>query len=76
MSRSLSFLRRGFLGIVFVGSLGFGASQAYGSTEWSQTLPGTCPDMEVAYRYPPCAEFCGGYAGYCAEGGYCYCRPR
>lgn len=29
MSRSLSHLRRGFLGIAFAGSLGFGATQVF-----------------------------------------------
>ena len=29
MSHSLSYLRRGFLGIAFVGTLGFGAAQAF-----------------------------------------------
>ncbi len=33
MSRSLSYLRRGLLGIAFVGSLGFGASQAFADSK-------------------------------------------
>jgi hypothetical protein len=62
MSRSVSYLRRGLLGLAFVGSLGFGATQALASPEqarysscelsWSPYLPrGGCPE--------------------CVNGGYC-----
>ncbi len=42
MSRSLSYLRRGLLGIAFVGSLGFGATVAVAKPETSDPFP-SCP---------------------------------
>jgi hypothetical protein len=66
MSRSLSYLRRGLLGIAFVGSLGFGATQAFGSP--MQAREGTCEQTGGPYippggTYDPC--------GHCLGGGFC-----
>ncbi len=71
MSRSLSYLRRGLLGIAFVGSLGFGATQAFGSTSFG--VPGTVcygPEDE-GWCWWNCA-FQGEGGGYC-YGGFCEC---
>lgn len=44
MSRSLSYLRRGLLGIALVGSLGFGATQAFAEPKGEPVAAmGTCP---------------------------------
>ncbi|HEU0079920.1 MAG TPA: hypothetical protein VFQ76_19900 [Longimicrobiaceae bacterium] len=66
MSRSPSHLRRGLLGIAFVGSLGFGATAAVAKPEmrdpfpscpkgWSMCLDGTCvgPDMSCPWILVP-----------------------
>jgi hypothetical protein len=42
MSRSLSYLRRGLLGIAFVGSLGFGATTALAETGTTKRMPTIC----------------------------------
>lgn len=42
MSRSLSYLRRGFLGIAVVASLGFGASTAFAETDTTTRKPPVC----------------------------------
>ena len=62
MSRSLSYLRRGLLGFVFVGSLGFGATQAFALPE---PAPLTSCDVTWSPYIPEhgCPE--------CAVGGYC-----
>lgn len=68
MSRSRSYLRRGLLGIVFVGSLGFGATQALAK-----------PQVEAGPKYcfpGPCNRSCvnSGFAsGACAD-GVCTCQ--
>lgn len=67
MSRSLSYLYRGLLGIVFVGSLGFGASQALAApSQVSQQR--WCSE---AY----CDDYCGrmGWDGQCTREGACEC---
>jgi hypothetical protein len=72
MSRSLSYLRRGLLGIAVVGSLGFGATQAWGSPSVFSN-DGTCPyDSMGPYKYRPCNEYCGGSA-YCDGVSSCVC---
>lgn len=71
MSRSLSYLRGGFLGLAVVGALGFGASQAFGSPD--QARVGTCPAMGYDYAYGPCGFGCPNGRGYCSESGICRC---
>lgn len=67
MSRSLSYLRRGLLGIAFVGALGFGASQALAAPpQVSQAR--SCID----YCYTQCWEM-GWEGGYCTYTGACFC---
>jgi hypothetical protein len=77
MSRSLSYLRRGLLGIALVGSLGFGATQAFATPEETAASGGSCPwSANGPYFYPPCEDFCrevgGGEWGYC-DNGMCVC---
>lgn len=72
MSRSLSTLRRSLLAIAFVGSLGFGATQAWGSSG-ARDPDGTCPPASGPYHYRPCLEYCGSVA-YCDGYGYCVCQ--
>ena len=73
MSRALSYLRGGLLGIAVVGSLGFGATQMLASTEPpAQRL--SCPATGDDYEYEPCQSYCGG-AGYCSAIGQCRCGP-
>jgi len=74
MGRSLSYLRRVLLGATVVGSLGFGATQAFArngtETPWYKTCPATgdpYPDTRCAYG---CWE--SGF-GYCDARGYCQC---
>ncbi len=78
MSRSLSYLRRGLLGIAFVGSMGFGVTQAWGSPNPLERGPitvATCEDL--GYDYPDAFcnfGYCGSQGGgYCSAGGYCRC---
>ena len=61
MSRSLSHLRRGLLGIAFVGSLGFGVSAAVAQPEVRNREPECGPGQELCCgvcmsKY----QFCGG----------------
>ena len=44
MSRSLSYLRRGLLGIALVGSLGFGATTAFAALDTTTRKPDWCAD--------------------------------
>lgn len=62
MSRSLSYLRRGLLGIAFVGSLGFGATQVLASSPVSRHSD-SCTIDEAR----DCREFCSrrGKSGTC-----------
>ncbi len=71
MSRSLSNLRRGLLGIAFVGSLGFGATQAIGSPD--QARVAYCTPMGYDYHTPACGAGCFRNVGYCSEAGICRC---
>lgn len=43
MSRSLSYLRRGLLGLAFLGSLGFGVTQAFAKPE--RVSAPSCPAL-------------------------------
>ena len=64
MSRSLSFLRRGFLAVAIVASLGFGATQALAAPDRAARY-GSCE--LTGYGYFPergCAE-CQFISGYC-----------
>jgi hypothetical protein len=65
MSRSLSYLRRGFLGIAVAASLGFGASTALAASDPIVVLrPPICPDGTVTCCYEwGCLE--------CVEQGSC-----
>lgn len=71
MSRSPSYLRRGLLGLVFVGSLGFGATQALASPEQARFT--SCPATGYDYAYQHCAAGCPGGRGYCDAYGRCQC---
>jgi len=74
MSRSLSYLRRGLLGVAFVGSLGFGVTQALASPTQVASSGGWCTEEWEAY----CDEQCGFLNGHCMSYGpyvYCECGP-
>ena len=71
MSRSLSYLRRGLLGITFVGSLGFGATQAFARSDDGPSVK-FCPATGEDYPYSICSQGCDG-RGYCSADGYCVC---
>lgn len=71
MSRTLANLRRAVLGAAFVGSLGFGAAQAFASPEQT-AVARTCPDRGYDYAYSSCRIGCS-VGGYCAAGGICQC---
>ena len=71
MSRSLTYLFRGVLGIAVAGSLGFGTTQAFGSTDGARVK--YCPDRGADYAYPSCGYGCPNNRGYCGEGGICRC---
>ena len=77
MSRSLSYLRRGLPGIAFVGSLGFGTTQALAAPQQSRDK--LCP-YEGLLPYPylasQCIDHCnelGYFDGVCLSTG-CTCR--
>ena len=75
MSRSLSNLRRGLLGIAVAGSLGFGTTQAFATVDRA-TTPWTC-DPTNPWENGRCASLCQstghGNAGYCSHLGECLC---
>lgn len=71
MSRSLINLRRVLLGAAFVGSLGFGATQALATPEQAARAA-SCPNKGYDYPYAACRNGCA-VGGYCAAGGYCQC---
>lgn len=75
MSRSLSFLRRGFLGIAFVGALGFGATQALASPRAAGGPDDPyCPiDDAGPYYSSYCSMGCPEGIGYCGMDGRCHC---
>ena len=72
MSRTLGALRRAVLGAAFVGSLGFGAAQAFASPGQATAAVRTCPDTGYDYAYASCRIGCAS-GGYCAAGGICRC---
>lgn len=72
MSRSLSNLRRGLLGIAVVGSLGFGVTQAFAAPAQASKRNMCSREMD-AY----CDYSCGldGLRGYCnGSGPYMWCE--
>ena len=72
MSRSLTNLRRGLLGIAFVGSLSFGAATALASPQARAFVP-TCDPGDIGSDQF-CAEWCGARGGYCNQfQGICNC---
>lgn len=79
MSRSLSYLRRGLLGTAFVGSLGFGITQAVAAPRAAPPIPVACnPYDPFAFEY--CSEKCYEYGygpGTCSRvTGHCECGRR
>ncbi len=76
MSRSLSYLRRGLLGIAFVGSMGFGVKQALAEDVWQGT--GETCDGADPNRHTYCFEVCyqmGYMRSRCnVDVGLCECR--
>jgi hypothetical protein len=72
MSRSLATLRRALLGAAFVGSLGFGAAQAFATPGQPSAALASCPDRGFDYPYAACRTGCS-VGGYCAAGGICKC---
>jgi hypothetical protein len=74
MKGSMTYLRRGLLGLAFAGSLGFGATQALATPALgAPAAAGVCPDEGYDYYYYPCAYSCYRQQGYCAAGGVCRC---
>jgi hypothetical protein len=64
MSRSLSYLRRGLFSLAFVGSLGFGATQALANPEqWPYPYPSCELGWSIYIPQHGCPE--------CTYGGYC-----
>lgn len=72
MSRSPSYLRRGLLGIAFAGSLGFGATQAFGSASMGTSGPTCIGPEDDAGCWWNCA-FQGEGGGRCNDFGHCEC---
>jgi len=72
MSRSVINLRRGVLAAAVLGSLGFGAVQAFGTTGQVQRYT-SCPAKGFDYPYSPCAVSCPTHQGYCSASGICRC---
>lgn len=70
MSRSLSYLRRGLLGIAFVGSLGFGVAQAFAG-------PATAPSSRLHCTPMECYAQCEGLCIRDPVSGHldCVCNP-
>lgn len=76
MRRMLSCLQRGVLGMAVVGSLGFGAMQAFASQVTAEAAARACPAKMYEYWTADCANWCRQYGyttGYCATNGYCAC---
>jgi hypothetical protein len=70
MSRSMTYLGRGLMGLAMVASLGFGATQAFGSAEQARVR--TCPATGYDYAYASCRIGCA-VGGYCGYDGICRC---
>jgi hypothetical protein len=74
MSRSLSRLRRGLLGIAFAGSMGLGVTQAFANSDKVNDA-GTCPRTGEDYPSGLCGFRCANPYAYCSAEGYCICPP-
>jgi hypothetical protein len=72
MSHTLANLRRALLGAACVGSLGFGAAQAFATPGQSGAALASCPSKPYDYPYASCRSGCA-VGGYCAAGGTCRC---
>lgn len=70
--QSSMMLRRGLLGLMVAGSLGFGATQALATPSQAAAVR-SCPDRGYEYYYAGCGFGCPGGKGYCAAGGICRC---
>lgn len=64
MSRSLSYLRRGLLGIALAGALGFGATTALAAPDTAARKPNTCIEGTVSC-------YCWGGLLECVDPGLC-----
>ena len=77
MSRSLSYLRRGLLGIAFVGSMGFGVSQALAAPVSAKVA--ACTAEERSTCRSTCLSMFGPGATYrcyvLGAGPTCECQP-
>lgn len=71
MSRSLSYLRQGLFGIVFVGSMGFGASQALAAPQQTSQAA-VCDSLECLRD---CVNYGYSYGDCHPTLGFCYCYP-
>lgn len=63
-------LRRGAFAAAILGSLGFGATQAYAGSAAAAVR--TCPAKGYEYAYASCRIGCS-VGGYCDANGYCQC---
>lgn len=75
MRFSRSSLRRGLLGLVFAGSLGFGASQAFAEPRTVAATDGTCVYGDPGARWI-CRDWCQAnyyVDGACTRKGFCAC---
>jgi hypothetical protein len=70
MRRSATYLRRSLFGAAILGSLGFGATQAFGNA--ADTALRTCPATGYDYAYASCRIGCAS-GGYCSADGICRC---
>lgn len=72
MQRLSHHLLRGLMALAFVGSFGFGATQAFGAPETTSAAL-SCPAKGYDYYYATCANNCTGRRGYCDAEGTCRC---
>lgn len=66
-------LRRGLLGLLLAGSLGFGTTQALATPSQAPAAAVSCPITGYDYYYASCAWRCPGSQGYCSASGICRC---
>ena len=74
MSRSLSNLRRGLLGIAFLGSLGFGATQAFADPSPQARRAYCSSGAEIRACLNSCQS--QGMLANCDPDFGCICEPR
>jgi hypothetical protein len=72
MKQTWTKLRTATLAVAFLGSLGFGATQAFGSAASSPWYK-YCPATGYDYPYTICAYGCEVGRGYCTWDGRCAC---